>query len=231
VTEERKVSDVVADLERKVDSALAYLKNLDATIKVLLGNINSLSMKLDGWTVPKSESHVPSVKDTGIINKDNFDSRPKTSKFADMAAQHGIQVEEPESINLGSVGIRQSNLPPDPSGYDLVEAHSRPVHTQRGQRAQTAVTRVAVSQLLSQKDGTPLFLASIQVTNESGELVKQSRTNTKGRWNAALDPGDYYVRVLKRFSQEDREPLDVNYKIQVPPSSEMMELDPLEIDG
>ena len=100
----------------------------------------------------------------------------------------------------------------------------------RGQRGKKPikVTKTSVTQVLN-IGNDPLFLASVEVLDISGdELISQTRTNTKGRWLAALAPGDYQVHVIKRFPPESgKKSIDTVYPINVPPSDEPLELDPL----
>ena len=76
-------------------------------------------------------------------------------------------------------------------------------------------------------DNSPIYLANVELLDENGSLINQTRTNTKGRWMMALAPGSYQVHVLKRFPPDSgKSMIDVTYKIDVPDSSVPLELKP-----
>ena len=94
------------------------------------------------------------------------------------------------------------------------------------------MSKSSISQVLKNDDDTPLFLANVEVFDENGELINQTRTNTKGRWLMALSPGDYQVHVLKRYPADSgKVSIDTMYPISVPSSDKPLELDPLSING
>lgn len=222
---ERSAIDILLELEQKVDALSRRYGNVENLLKVLLNNINN------GHVPKPQEAATKSVKITGPINKNNFDQREKTSKFVDLANQQGLDVEDDEvPTRLETViKARPSDLPPDPSGEDMVEAPSR--GASRGQRGAKTSAKLSVSQVLFREEGQPLFLASVEVLDESGVLINQTRTNPKGRWLMALAPGEYQVHVLKRFTQDSgKETVDLTYKINIPPSDKPMELTPLTLN-
>src|SRR5690606_12624399 len=220
--DKRSATDILLGLETKVETLSKRFANVENLLKVLLNNINNQTPKLQPET-PK-----PS-KVTGPINKDNFDHRDKTSRFADLAKQHGLDVEREPARNESVIEARPSTLPPDPDGDDMIEASSR--GASRGQRGAKSSVKASVSQILYREDGQPLFLASVEVLDQTGMLINQTRTNPKGRWLMALSPGEYQVHVLKRFPADSgKESIDTTYRINVPPSDKPMELTPLTLN-
>lgn len=223
VEDNRTSTDILLELEVKIDLLSRRFNNVELLLKTILNNINKQSSS------SVQEESKP-IKNTGPINKNNFDQRDKTTRFADLASQHGLDVEdEPPARFENIIKARPSELPPDPGGDDMVEAPSR--GASRGQRGAKTSAKLSVSQVLYRDEGQPLFLASVEVLDESGVLINQTRTNPKGRWLMALSPGEYQVHVLKRFTQDSgKETVDVTYKINIPPSDKPMELTPLTLN-
>ena len=59
---------------------------------------------------------------------------------------------------------------------------------------------VAVAQKITWNDGKPALMAEIEIRDQERNLVAKSRTNTGGKWQAPLKPGNYTVVALKRES-------------------------------
>jgi hypothetical protein len=216
----RKATEILIDLEDRIKIVEKRIQNSENLLKIMLGRLNT--------SLPStSQAQVPTVQpESQVINKDNFENRPKTSKFMEAAAREGIKIDEPEPQRITEVFTARP-----PSGEpidhdDMVESPIRGnVRGQRGPKLEDK--KCSVSQVLSHGE-SPLFLANIEVLNEEGVLINQARTNTKGRWLMALAPGNYQVHVSKRFPPDSGKlSIDMMYPINIPPSDKPMELDPL----
>jgi hypothetical protein len=235
--DKKPATEILADLSDKVDLLIRYYKNVDNNVKLILSRLNSLGTPAQQVppTVQSSVTinqvaplKIQSQDKLSVINKENFDNRAKTNKFSEFAAAHGIEVEEEESQGPSIVGFKNESSS-DPN--ELTETSVR-VGFQRGQRTPAVKNgpKATISQVLQKSDGSPLFLANVEITDSSGLVVKQSRTNTSGRWSAALSPGTYSVHVTKRFPADtNAAPIEATYNIDVPPSTKPMELNPLPI--
>lgn len=219
----RSTTDIILNLETTMNGLSKRFNNIENLLKVLLNNINNINS-------PSTQHSIVNSK-TGPVNKDNFNYRDRTNKFAELADKHGVDVDDefPSTID-DVIEARPSELPSDPSGEDMLEAPSR--KPSRGQRGNVKTsTKSSVSQVLYREEGSPLFLASIEVLDTTGVLINQTRTNPKGRWLMALAPGEYQVHVLKRFPADSgKESIDTSYRINVPPSDKPMELTPLTLN-
>jgi hypothetical protein len=216
--DKRSASDIILALESKVDNLSRYVINIDSTIKILLGRINELSKNLE---------NIKAVDHSNIIQE----KLPPKGNFEKMAEKFGIAVEPSAAIpQIIAKPTGNSQLKtPDPDGDEIIEELSGRNSAIRGQRVQTKSVKSSISQQLLKEDGGILFLANVEIINKKGELVKQTRTNMKGRWMAALDPEEYTVKVTKRFSDGNQRPIEKSYEIKVPPSDSPMELDPLTL--
>lgn len=225
-TDKRTATDILLDLETRMGVVEKRLQNSENLLKILLGRLNSA---LSGGSSPQpTQSPVPQPVMSETVNKDNFDNRRKTSEFAKMAAQQGLDVEDDQEDTgyIDEVFTAKPAQPPEE--HELIEAGTR--GNTRGQRGpKTEGAKSSVSQVIK-RDDSPLYIANIEVFDENGLLINQTRTNTKGRWLMALAPGNYRVHVLKRFPPDSGKlPIDTSYPITVPPSKKPMELDPLNL--
>lgn len=197
--EKRSATEILLSIEAKLIVLEKRTQNTEFLLKTLLSKTNSTNSNA-GSIPPPVQNTIPVT--SNVINKDNFELRPKTNVFAELAAQQGIDLDMTESASIRTATRGQRG--PKPSG---------------GQK-------ISVSQILSFGD-SPVFLANVEVLNENNELINQSRTNNKGRWMMALAQGSYQVHVTKRFAPDSgKKSIDTTYQIEVPLSDKPLELDP-----
>ena len=203
----RTATDVLLAVEARLISVEKRFQSVEFLLKALLGKLNKSP------SLPPPEANVsPSSMRSDVINKDNFDNRPRTNVFAEMAANQGIRIEAPDEL-------------PNDMTESAVRAASR---GQRGPKSKGP--KVSVSQVLN-RGSDPLFLANVEVLDSNKELVGQTRTNPKGRWLMALSPGNYLVHVTKRFAPESgKMSIDNSYQIKVSPSDKPLELDSVSMN-
>lgn len=224
----KSATDLLLELISSVDLLNQRYNNTENLLKILLQRINTIPF--GNITQEKQDSIISNpVSNDEWINKDNFDSRKKTNKFSELAAQHGITVEKDSIPNKTVISAKQVELLKIDD--ELIEDSSRKTKT-RGQKGSFNNKKSSVSQVLQREDGSALFLANIEIFDINDKLINQSRTNTKGRWLMALDPGDYKVHVLKRFPPDSgKQSIDTSYQVTIPPSDKPLELDPLIVSG
>ena len=202
--EQRKISDVVLDLESKVRSLGGFTQNIDNNVKLILDKLNRLSSQLEnlkGISASPASSVVPPqsrLKLSVDIPDDTLVAQPLyESSLSDDVSSSDNELTE-EVVHKGQRrGLRN---PGDPSN----------------------TSKVVVSQQILFPDGKAIFLANVEIMNTQGLLIKETRTNPKGRWMAALDPGEYTVHVLKRDNA--KLPVELRYKIRIPQSKEPLAL-------
>jgi hypothetical protein len=211
--DKRTATDILISLECQINLLSNRIRNSENLLKLLLAKINGQNT-ISGNSVAQPIL-TEKVEQETVINKDNFNNRVKTSKFTELAKANGIEIKDTD-ISSNSSGMKEADVR----------------GTARGQRGpKSNASKSSVSQLLN--DGTtPLFLANIEVLDENGELVNQTRTNTKGKWLMTLAPGKYDVHVSKRFpSESGKKSIDNTHSIEVFPSDGPVELSPLSIDN
>lgn len=236
MSEQRSSTDILLDIESLLDTLSKRIQNVENLQKILLQKHNK-SASFSSAPIVQARpdfsapvTHSPVDESVGrVVNKDNFENRASTSKFSEMAAGAGIVVEETSKEEETFVAKPIDYSTDD--NTDLIESSVR--GKSRGARAKQSISKKAtVSQVLNKPGGGELFLANVEISNLQGELIQQVRTNTKGRWNCVLVPGEYQVHVTKRFSPDSgKESIDTTYKIDIPPSDKPMELSPLDLSG
>jgi hypothetical protein len=249
--DKRSATDILLDIEARLSTLDKRVQNSENLLKILLSRVNA---SLSSGTVVQSQSqqvqqttNVPVVP--SVVNKDNFESRSRTNKFTEAAASHGLNVEddinpvdpfesddEAEALAFASQFSndalpRPTQMVKSESDIDLLESAASRGNS-RGQRGpKTKGTKCSVSQNLVRED-SPIYLATVELLDENGSLINQTRTNTKGRWMLALAPGSYQVHVLKRFPPDSgKKQIDVTYPIVIPQSDKPVELNPLTLNG
>jgi len=220
VDEDKRVAtDILLSIEAKLTTLDKRVQNSEYLLKTLLGKANkaqSVPPPTSPQTIPKMAAPYP----MDVINKDNFENRPKTNRFSEMAANQGVDIEDRTGTYVAK---------PAENGGEMVESSLR--GASRGQRGpKPKGSKSTVTQVLN-RGNEVLFLANIEVLDTNNELVSQTRTNTKGRWMMSLAPGDYQVHVTKRFPPDSgKKSIDTEYQISVPPSDKPLELDPFLVD-
>ena len=214
--EKRLATDILLSIESKLITLEKRQQNSENILKILLGKLNKTPSILPPPSISLERKFIPS--DT--INKDNFENRPKTNRFAEMAASKGVTIDERQGALIAK--------PAENSGEMSESTLRMPARGQRGPKPKGP--KSSVTQILN-RGNDPLFLANIEVLDDNNELISQTRTNTKGRWLMALAPGEYRVHVTKRFPPDSgRKSVDTMYQISVPLSDTPLELDPYSID-
>lgn len=238
IDDKRSATDILLDIENKLSSFDKRIQNSENLLKILLSRLNtalSSGVSIQSPQSPQSQYQVPPQPVNyvpAVVNKDNFESRQKTSKFAEAAAGLGIDTEDDiEPVDPFEIDeFKTKSIPKDDGAEDMLEAPSR--GNSRGQRGpKIKGAKCSVSQSLN-SDNSPIYLANVELLDENGSLINQTRTNTKGRWMMALAPGSYQVHVLKRFpSDSGKKSIDVTYPIVIPQSDKPVELNPLTLSN
>ncbi len=189
--EDRKISDVILELEAKVQKLVGVCQNMENNTKIILDKLNKLSAPQK--TIVKTKEIVqPAV------------GGPKSIVAVPAPPPLPVDPSNPElSVETVQKGKRRDlRQPVDPSQNK----------------------KVTVSQQIVLPNGEGVYLASVEIMDSTGNRIKQTRTNDKGRWAAPLEAGEYSVHILKRPTDTMKLPIDLKYKIMIPESTKPMEL-------
>jgi hypothetical protein len=170
--EQRKASDIIVELEAKIDTLSRHIQNIDNNIKLIL---NRLSQN----NTIKTPSLPPDSNEISGVKKSNL---PEI--YPNVVAGY-----------YGSEEIKSDNIQPikkveEEKDFDFPQVETENSTTTPGRK-------VAVQQRITYSDGKNICLANVEIKNASGVSIKKLRTNAMGKWIAVLEPGNYIVSVLK----------------------------------
>ena len=221
---DRKATDVLLEIEGKVNAIFDVLRAQDFNIKILSNKLNELSSKLDKQqssskiTVeainnppklqPMPQSPMDPERDV-FISADNKipetssplgfrrNSRPETY------AGDGSYLPKQEKAKVN----KEPKMKPPPGreattvvpNQNTVQKNEEVVFPEVSSAPVQQAGNIAVQQRITHSDGSAIFLADVEVINKkSGETVRKTRTNGTGKWDAALSVGEYKVLITKR---------------------------------
>lgn len=220
--EPRKASDIILELESKINSLLELIKSQDLNIKILSNKLNSVMEKLDKKPEPK-------------IIVESVNTLPTSNEQIFVSSENKLPLEESPS------GFRRTSRPETYSGDNVylkekpkknievtpeivVPSEKNPTETMVPVKYDASLNAVPVMQRVVDRNGKSVFLADIEIFNSDDESsVFKTRTNGTGKWMASLVPGNYRIALRKRESLT-KEKLEVNQNLQIDGSKSPLEL-------
>lgn len=195
--EPRKATEVLLELESKLDVLLNIVRSQDLNIKVLSNKLNAL---ISAKTVPQG---APTVE---VADSKRIPGSP---------IQIPISAEDKIPVETSPQGFRRTSRPETYSqpvaktkiAPKIPEAEAivpEQVTTTSASKTKNSdknpyVNSVPVQQRVVDQNGKSVFLADVEVIDiESGDKVAKTRTNGTGKWMAALAVGNYKVVLTKR---------------------------------
>lgn len=207
MTEGKSLSVIVSEILVKLNNIEGMVRNTENNMKIMLSQVNKLSGQINNLPTLS-----PGIQAPTTLIKPKLPPGPMVSQ-------------------RGSVTLPDEPGPPIPSSYsfqddDLEEeilhkGHRRDV---RHPAAPEASNKTAVEQKVMFPDGRTVAFAQVEIKNNKGIVVKQTRTTPSGYWKALLDPGTYEIHLLKRGGAGTKLPVELRYNIDVIPSEETQEL-------
>lgn len=233
-SEPRKASDVLVDLEAKVNALLHLAKSQDFNIKILSNKLNSLldiinanSESANVSTYVSPDDHEDNLKkiyvsSDGNLPLDKFpsairrNSRPETYSNTSTNLNSETSLKEAEVIvNTKDNHIKNGFVKLD-SNNDLLDINNKV-------KADDNHLVIPVHQRVVDRNGKSVFLADVEVINLETNVVFKTRTNGTGKWMASLSPGSYNVIIQKRESVS-KEKIKTEQSIVVDSGTSLVEL-------
>lgn len=203
-----KASDVILEIRNKISNLEYSNSNIDNNYKIVLNKLNhminllnAINSKLDESRIDKpAYPYIPNNNERKVVVNQNHQGLISNEELMETNySEENPLVEATERVGNNRISrVKQETVNPGP--------------------------KVSVSQLITWNDDRPVFLAHVEIYhishNESGKpienLIKRTRTNTKGKWLGAFSPGNYIVRVIKRVDADDKKPpIDVKFPINI----------------
>ena len=249
--ESRKASDVLLDLEAKLDAALSTIRTQDLTMKIIsnklnlvietLEKVNSAQPKVIVETVDQapslgskhhSDREIP-IKSEATMAVDNSpvgfrrNSRPET--FAGDDSYFTDHTPEPSKYPV-QLPSGANNPPPGRSvGESIIPNQASKIDTSKIPTGPQPVTNntgnaIPVSQRVVNGHGKSLFLADVEVVDLSNmQTIHKTRTNGMGKWSASLNIGSYRI-FIRKLDSASKERLEVKQDIAVDGQQSRLEL-------
>lgn len=214
--EPRKATEILSDLEGKIDYLIAYTKTQDHSIKILSNKLNEILSKNNTYVPiqPPPQFKIESVDTSGQLQKikeiDSDKQIPISSEFnlpIENSPKGFRRTSRPETYAgddqfLEKPQTKQNKITPKSEvivPQNFIDKKNEPVPPiQKSELMQNAVP---VSQRVVDKNGKSVFLADVEIIDLSTNTnICKTRTSGTGKWVAALGVGNYKILIRKRES-------------------------------
>lgn len=221
----RKASEIIVDLEVKVDKMLGLIQSLEYNIRLLSNKVSLLEEKLEKSNpIPKFSIEQANVKDTPT---ETYFS-PEEYLKVDEAPTGFRRTSRPETFS--NVPFMQQPQPTKkpPSTAEILVKNQEPtppnveVNTQKMYQ-----NTIPTIQRVVDRNGKSVFLADVEILDtNTNNLVLKTKTNGTGKWMASLPIGDFKV-ILKKRNPISKEKEEVVQPLHVDGSKSPLELQTL----
>jgi hypothetical protein len=172
MSEPRKASDILLQLEEKIDKLTKIVSVYDINVKLILDRVNKIYAYIEA--IPEDNSAPPSPQqETYQISADN------------------IMTEVEDQVGHRRTARVESYIPSPP-----ISPQPAPEIT-----SFNSDKKVPVTQRVTLVDGNgavkDLFMAEVSILNENNEVLFKTKTNAAGKWQAHLKSGNYTVKLVK----------------------------------
>jgi hypothetical protein len=182
-SEPRKATDVLLDIEVKIDVILNILRNQDLNIKIISNKLNDL------------------IKNMPISNIEQIKEQfQEDFKEITISAEDAIPIEQsPKGFRRTSRSETYSNNITEPKIIQPEIIVPEQVITQKIKSNKNNANAIPVIQRVVDANGKSIFMADVEIINsDNGEKVNKTRTNGAGKWQASLVTGNYKVILSKK---------------------------------
>lgn len=205
MTEERKATDILLSIEADVKEILGYVRNSDLKDKIILERLRLLT------ETPESQGQKP----------DQFDEQSLQIPIA--PEKLSIFESSPLKDKIRKA-MEEASKDQDNIQFTDLSAETTQSGKRRGTRIQTnAEKQISVQQRVVDSESKNIFMAKVEVFDESNTSVKQTKTNQAGKWFAQLLPGNYQV-VLSKAGTATKPAISISYDIDIPDQDSNFEL-------
>lgn len=247
--EPRKATDVLLELESKISTLLAMIRNQDLNLKLISNKLNSVIDKLEQDSNTSTKITVEAINEANFINEKLIEDEsskniPVDSDFniaLDSSPQGFRRTSRPETFSGDNMYLKRkedspANLHVQVPKFDTdvpeikVPSEESNISQSFSSTKQTpSSTSIPIIQRVVDKNGKSIFLADVEVINlETNSSIFKTRTNGTGKWMASLSVGNYKIIVRKRESLT-KERLESTQIVQIDGTQSPFELSTLII--
>jgi hypothetical protein len=199
MNEVRKASDILLDLEGKVETSSKDLKTLALSVNILSNRVNQVIELLNALSNSANSDVVMPV-----VNE-----MPQVQASIPISSESSLKLDDYSKKDNFPRTQRQETFAP-------TNQVSTPPTTQSG--------KVATTQRITDNTGKAIFLANVEITDRnSGAVVYKGRTDGVGKWHASLPVGQHLVHITKSEAL-NKAKIDVSQNLVVDGSQNVLNL-------
>ena len=231
----RTASQVLLDLEEKIDTLSGQIKAHDLNIRVLSNKLNSILEILSKQSQPKPSIGVPTAATQQIappmLNPNlstNLPGLPSEKKIPIATESHLMVDPRPMEPRRNSRETPEKVKVSTPKAPEIVFGNKKDEAITTPPRDESVVidikNSIPVKQRVLDSNKKTIFLADVEIIDtKTNTLFFKTRTNGVGKWSAPLPVGKYRIFVKKQESLSKKK-MESIQEIIVDGSSSMMEL-------
>jgi len=241
-TSPKKASEILLDLDSKIDLIINMMRSIDLNHKVLSNKINNLFDSFDKISKRFDSLQLGSTPKMGSIEATHNVPLNKISQLSN-DNERNIFISSEESLLLQTVpnGVRRTSRPDNST--ENVTVQKKPeaeiivpenitnkieVKTDNQHINKRNNSSIQVIQRVVDSNGKSVFLANVEITDSSNKLFSKTRTNGAGKWMASLEVGMYKI-TLRKLDSITKEKTEIVQKINVVGDKPVLELPVLTI--
>jgi len=206
--ESRKASDILLSIEKKLDQIVGLISSNDLTMKIVANKLQSL---ID---IGNDDNHPNNLDE---INKNNL--LPTVSLLSPQKEEIFINSEFNIEEDKAPSGTRRTSR----SSSDIFDFETKENNKTVSPETYNSDRKIPIVQRVVDKNGKSLFLAEVEVLNENSVQVCKVKTNSVGKYQAQLPPGNYKI-IIRKNEPLSNSKLEGIQEIKVNSESKLLEL-------
>lgn len=218
---QRKATDILLEIESKLDKMMNVYKTLSFDIKILSNKLNSIT---NTNNLHNDTKHLVEIKQEDTLP---IEISPEVSRRTSRPENYSVSSADTNVVvpSLPAVkNVVNNNINNVTNDVENEDAYSFKEFKRSEPNLSSNVTIV---QRIVDKNGKSLFLADVEIINPQDNSVKfKTRTNASGKWEAQVPPGNYNVMIKKREALTKGK-IEVTQTINVDGNESLLNLDML----
>lgn len=195
MNEVRKASDILLNLESKVEISSKDIKTLALSINILSNRVNQVIELLN--ILSNATNDIPTSTTKPM---------PQIHASIPVASENSLKLDDYSKKDNFPRTQRQETFAPTKT------------------TSTTPTGKIATTQRITDNTGKAILLANVEITDKnSGSVVHKGRTDGVGKWHAVLPLGQYLVHITKSEAL-NKAKIDVSQNLVVDGSQSIMNL-------
>jgi hypothetical protein len=226
-SEPRKISDIILDLEFKINSLFEATNNQNLLLGLIVSKLNSLTTLVESKpnTVQGSKPIAIEAVESKSIKISSEDRLPIEETPTGFRRTSRPETYSGDNQFLPNKEVKFPMQMPkkDPEIVVPIQKNQPITETAISSSNKVISNAIPVVQRVVDKNGKSIFLADIEISDDNDAPIFKSRTSGTGKWSATLAPGSYKVKITKRESLT-KEKLESSQNITI-----LGDISPLEL--